>query len=394
MTFQDDNDQTSKKAEIVPLTAAQPLFKRSSVSVRIASVQDLVTLGTIANKSGLYKLKNSEQCFMAILRGADMGLSPAESLSGIELVNGKLTLSGGLMAAMIDNSPYYRYQTVVSTDKRCSLRFSRYYPDTGWIESGESDFTIEEAKRANLLGKDVWRNYPKSMLFWRSLSQGARMYCAGLFMGAVYTPEELGAEVDENGQPINLNTNANFVESDQPANFSDGKTQKPAAKPTAQPSKKPLKVVPKEPVKNPHYVGFVRSLRETLEVDREIPRAWLLERNYTDPSLLPADMMDDLIYVVVNEWHRRELGESLSEDTLWTYVNKVSSMTPEELESANTFSAILEDIKILASVLTPSGELPAEQSLETIDVESVDADNTDTDLDAATDALDSEETDF
>jgi hypothetical protein len=53
------------------------------------------------------------------------------------------------------------------------------------------------ASTAGLAGKDIWRQYPENMLFWRAMSNGASAFCPDAFAGApVYTPDELGADVD------------------------------------------------------------------------------------------------------------------------------------------------------------------------------------------------------
>jgi hypothetical protein len=66
---------------------------------------------------------------------------------------------------------------------------------------GTSRWTIEEAKRANLLKRDTWKSYPADLLFARALTRGIRRYCPDLLMGAAYTPEELGGEVVEIAAP-------------------------------------------------------------------------------------------------------------------------------------------------------------------------------------------------
>ena len=57
-------------------------------------------------------------------------------------------------------------------------------------ESGKP-ITMEDAKRAGLLGKTSWQRYPEDMLFARALSRGARRFCPDALGGAIYTPEEL-----------------------------------------------------------------------------------------------------------------------------------------------------------------------------------------------------------
>lgn len=45
--------------------------------------------------------------------------------------------------------------------------------------------------------------YPQNMLFARAISSGVRRYCPDVFNGnLVYVPEELGAQVDEDGEIV------------------------------------------------------------------------------------------------------------------------------------------------------------------------------------------------
>jgi hypothetical protein len=76
-----------------------------------------------------------------------------------------------------------------STEKKCTLEF---------VRKGEQPvpytFTIEDAERANLTKNDVWRQYPKAMLFSRAMSAGARLVMPDVIAG-VYTPEEIADRV-------------------------------------------------------------------------------------------------------------------------------------------------------------------------------------------------------
>ena len=67
-----------------------------------------------------------------------------------------------------------------------------------WTLTQNSDDN-PSAEEAGLLGKDVWKKYPASMLKSRAITQCARDACEEALFGLHYTPEELGAEVDEDG---------------------------------------------------------------------------------------------------------------------------------------------------------------------------------------------------
>ncbi len=76
------------------------------------------------------------------------------------------------------------------------------------IRSDDPDFeyrcewTLERAKQAGLLGNDTWAKYPAAMLRARAITEVARAGASEALYGVVYTPEELGAEVDEEGAVI------------------------------------------------------------------------------------------------------------------------------------------------------------------------------------------------
>ncbi len=60
---------------------------------------------------------------------------------------------------------------------------------------------MDDAKKAGLSGKDVWKKYPRNMLFYRALTSGVRLYCPDVTGGVVvYTAEEIGAESNEFGE--------------------------------------------------------------------------------------------------------------------------------------------------------------------------------------------------
>jgi hypothetical protein len=58
--------------------------------------------------------------------------------------------------------------------------------------SVEITWTIEQAKAANLSGKDVWKAYPRAMLRARCISEGIRTVFPSCIVGT-YTPEEIDA---------------------------------------------------------------------------------------------------------------------------------------------------------------------------------------------------------
>lgn len=188
------------------VTIARPLTGiAASTAVQIAPAQ--IEIGTLAEtfvKSRLFKdVGDIHQAVVKLLYGQELGLSPMQSMLGIYTVEGKPSPSAATMAAVIKRSGRYLVRTVRHTDQLCTLEFLERLGGR-WESVGLSEFTIGDAQRAGLASKSTWKQYPKAMLWARALSQGARWYCAEVFGGPVYTPEELGAEVGEEGDVIGL----------------------------------------------------------------------------------------------------------------------------------------------------------------------------------------------
>jgi hypothetical protein len=81
------------------------------------------------------------------------------------------------------------------TDAACEIVFFE-----NGSECGRSRFTLEDARRA---GTKNLEKFPKNMLFARAMSNGVRWHCPDVTgSGPVYTPEELGADVDDEGNII------------------------------------------------------------------------------------------------------------------------------------------------------------------------------------------------
>jgi hypothetical protein len=151
------------------------------------------------HKSGYFAdVKSQAQAVVKVMAGAELGLPPFASMTGIHIIQGKPVVGANLIATMVKNSGRYDYKIAKADGKECVI---------DWFENGkkvgESAFTFAEAEQAKLTGKDVWKAYPSDLLFARAISRGARRFAPGIFGGSpIYTPEELGADVDEEGNVI------------------------------------------------------------------------------------------------------------------------------------------------------------------------------------------------
>ncbi len=131
------------------------------------------------------------QIGVKILAGREMGYGAFASVQGIHVIQGKPTVSANLMAAAVKAHPRYNYKVVEMTDDKVSIQF---YEDGQ--PSGVSEFTKSDATLAGLTVKDIWKKFPRNMLFSRALSNGVRWFAPDVFNGnTMYTPDEVDADV-------------------------------------------------------------------------------------------------------------------------------------------------------------------------------------------------------
>jgi hypothetical protein len=184
----------------MPTTELAPRAPRMAMG----SLEDPKELGTMLAASGYFSdAREAAQAVVKVLAGAELGFGPIASMTGVYIVKGRVTLSANLMAAAIKRHPKYDYRVRDISDTKAEVTFMERTPD-GWTEAGASEFTMDDAKRAGLAGGENWKKYPRNMLLWRAMSNGAKFFCPDAFAGApVYTPDELGADVDpESGEII------------------------------------------------------------------------------------------------------------------------------------------------------------------------------------------------
>lgn len=164
------------------------------------SLTEITSIGEVFAKSGYFKdATDMAKAVTKVLAGQELGLGPMQSMTGIHIVQGKPTLSASLVGALIKRSGRYDFRVRVLTEDECLLDFYERGEKVG-----DSRFTLADAKAAGLTSNPTWKNYPRNMLHSRALTNGARWYCPDVFGGAIYTPDEMGAVVDEAGEVVSL----------------------------------------------------------------------------------------------------------------------------------------------------------------------------------------------
>lgn len=156
-----------------------------------STFEELNNMATAFVKSGMFQdTKQVAQAIVKIQAGRELGLPPVYSMQNINMIRDRLASSANTLATLVKKSGRYNYRVKEHSDTICSITFYEREGDK-WVEVGTSTFTMEDAKRADLIKPGGgWTKYPRAMLFSRAISQGARMYCPDA-IGGMYTDEEM-----------------------------------------------------------------------------------------------------------------------------------------------------------------------------------------------------------
>jgi len=161
----------------------------TDIALREVNVDDSLKLQKVADglhKSGLYpNLKSPAGAYAVVQYGYELGLGPMTSLQNINLIQGKPAANGQTMLSLA-MSRGVTFKVEEETHETCTILFKR-----GNMEY-RSTFTVEDAKRAGLTGKDNWKKWPSEMLYWRTVAKGVRRIAPDAVMG-LYTPDELSS---------------------------------------------------------------------------------------------------------------------------------------------------------------------------------------------------------
>jgi hypothetical protein len=221
------------------------------------------------------------------------------AITGVHVMDGKPTPSAALMSALVRRAGH-RLRLSHDPDRKHGIH------GMAWCEITRSDdpdyvfrteWTVERAVDAELCeikngkiwhrtknGKTGnWQKYPVAMMKARALAECARDACEEALMGMHYTAEELGADVDADGDPITITAAAERVDqppadpdwASKPATVHERATGQP--EPAEQPGPAAAdEPVDAEPVDEPDWDALIAEVERT----GNVTPAWKLARQH------------------------------------------------------------------------------------------------------------------
>jgi hypothetical protein len=161
-----------------------------STEVVVYSLHEMQVMAEAVAASGLFGMKSANQALALMLVAQSENRHPATVTQDYDIIQGK--------ACRKTHSVMARFQHMGGkvewhqlNDKIAEATFS--HPAGGSLKI---DWTIEQATKAGLAGKDNWRNYTRAMLRARVIAEGVRAVYPAAIGGMMVSEEAADAPME------------------------------------------------------------------------------------------------------------------------------------------------------------------------------------------------------
>lgn len=175
-------DQTSAEIATRDPRAAAQQVDAATLDAQLAYANEIAKSGLIPAEFR----KRPENVLVAIEWGRELGLTPIASLNEIYVVHGSPSLSAKAML-MLARAAGHRVR--VTGDEQAATCEIVRADDPGFPH--KVTYSMDDAKRAGLMGNTGWKNDPATMLRWRAVANAVRLACPEVLGGIAYLPEEV-----------------------------------------------------------------------------------------------------------------------------------------------------------------------------------------------------------
>lgn len=170
----------------------------------------------------LISFAKAEHAVMAFNMGKAIGLAPSIAATNLFVVNGRITFSVHLAAALakkagieweiLEDAVEIRDEkgNQIPPYLRTTIKFYRYNPEMKRTFENVFTYNWGDACTAGYDKKDNWKRMPKNMLRARCLIEGIRFVAPDALAGVFYesteitdnSKEKFDFDIDESGNPI------------------------------------------------------------------------------------------------------------------------------------------------------------------------------------------------
>ncbi|HVM91350.1 MAG TPA: hypothetical protein VMT67_00990 [Terriglobales bacterium] len=153
------------------------------MTTAIVPFQEMESMASYIVKSRLFGAKDEAQAMSLMLLAQAEGMHPMAAIQDFDIVQGR--------PARKTHSILARFQSAGGTVQWDEISASRACGTFSHKQGGSLrvEWTIEQAKRVGLTGKDNWKNYPQAMLRARCIAEGVRAVYPGAIGGMLSVEE-------------------------------------------------------------------------------------------------------------------------------------------------------------------------------------------------------------
>lgn len=212
-------DTTPEPGTDVARMPSGSLDERIRYAQTLAMAGDLIPAGLRDGRQA-----NPGKVLLAVETGAMLGIHPVAAINGVNIIDGKATISPALMSGIVRKAGHkLRVRTTGTLEAGDLAVVATLIRADDPDEPFTATWTPARAARAGLCkydrGEDgqwhvrarsqrggplPWESYTEAMLKARAIGEVCREGAEDALMGVHYTPEELGATVDADGSVVSL----------------------------------------------------------------------------------------------------------------------------------------------------------------------------------------------
>lgn len=287
------------------------------------------------------QLTSDEQVLAVMFKSIELNVPMTTALEKMSVINKNIMMEAELVLALIYRSGLCAAIDIKDSASSCSVTMARNTPKI----KHTSTFSLEDAKRAGLAEKDVWRRYPKTMLRWRAITECARIVFSDV-LGGMLDNVPLMVKIpqpDYASEPSVQDDAPMDTASEHSSEPKTEATPEPIPTPAAQPAPEPQQ--PAEPVRplapedlKKRILSFAAKAPNTGDVPQQ--------RNWTRNNLRWLTVHDEEVKTLLRYFFGKSSVDDLSiaeckSLAKWLNVTKNGELLLCDPHSVSEFHAIM-----------------------------------------------------
>ena len=250
--------------DVTALATTTVTGSQTSVGLAPRTMEEGIKIANMLAKSTLVPKdfqNNPANIYIALQWGAELGLAPMQALQSIAVINGRPSIFGdGLLAVVMASGllEYIKEPPVTDGIAMCEVQRK------GWPEPRTVTFSVADAKQAGLWDKQgPWRTYPNRMLQMRARGWALRDTFADVLRGVAVAEEVQDMpEKQVNAQVVGMPRRLSEVAA------AERQTDE-ATEPDTSPADEPANQPPKAPDAHPPEASPTGHPAETQEAPKD-----------------------------------------------------------------------------------------------------------------------------